>query len=199
MAIRADQVFMLAVVGLGGYAVYRLVTAKPPGERLPPDVPILNGGEAATTPTGTRPVDILGNLALEPSMPVGRSAWYWGRIELPNVAESPRAGLSVTSTDADVAAAVRAMGFDRVEVHPTPESAARRINTPQALAEPTGSSKWFFARFAAPGQARARIPRPPWLTILHVTATPTMAEQPPALRFAGAVYPFTYASLGAWR
>ena len=197
MAIRADQVFMLAVVGLGGYAVYRLVTAKPTREPLPPDVPIL------TTPTGTRPVDILGNLALEPTMPVGRGAWYWGRVELPNVAESPRAGLSVTSTDGDVAAAVRAMGFERVEVHRTPESAASRINSPQALSESRGSSRWFFARFVGQDPVRPdgtrRIPRPPWLSILHVTATPTMAEQPPALRFAGAVYPFTYASLGAWR
>ena len=195
MAIRADQVFMLAVVGLGGYAVYRLVTARPTREPLPPDVPILNGGR--TPATGTRPVDIAGNLALEQTMPVGRDTWYWGRIEMPTVAESPRAGLSVTSTDADIAALVRAMGFERVEVHRTPESAASRISNPQALAESRGSSRWFFARFAGPS---ARIQRPPWLSILHVTATPTETEFPPALRFAGVVDPFAYyPRRGAWR
>lgn len=193
MALRADQLLMLGVVGLGVYAVYRMqrVTPKPIN---PDDIPILN-------PNGQVPFgDRVPNLATEPTIRMAADQWYSGRLDLPvGVARPGPPGsiqLSASATREMIEQELRQFGFNPVQVFMSPTEAQGHIPLPGALAAATEGSRWFSGRWSPalmPDQLpRTRVSRPMFLSLLWYTTNPTRQNGPQFGRSPRLAYPFTY-------
>lgn len=202
LQIRADQVLMAGVVGLGALAVYWLVTQgnkpRPPGDepiyQPGPDIPPLGG--PATDPAsyannwiGRMPAPP-GSVVLTRSAPgATKPTFYRGRIELgynlrpgepppPPMAPST---LERLSSPAEIATALEAIGFGDVQVFTSPPQGTFF----SATAGPTPTSRWFTATWrgrpdgppGGPSREIVAMPR----QIVMVYQTP---EPPPPRTFA---------------
>lgn len=148
---------MGAVVLLGGYAVYRMITAPGPlPESTPTPLPI-NLGDALIVPNGAPVVRPTAGGLLR----LTNSCAYRGRLELAALGTE----ISPASSAADVAAHVERMGFDAVAVFASPSEAAAGGTPAFALGGPQGSTRWFRGRWL--GTTRDVKP-PPTLRLLIV-------------------------------
>ncbi len=159
--MRADQGIMLGVVGLGAYAVWRMLRAPAPPRPDPEDLPILTlplrGGPPDPAPAGT----LLVEGGLETLRP---NDWFAGRLELtPNEAKGtlPSWGFAGSAARPELGQAPNALVYDVNE--------ARRAGFPAwSLARPGQRTTWFYGRFVAPLQRG----RPPALISLWRAAPP---------------------------
>ena len=151
--MRADQWFILAIGGLGVYAVIKLVTNKTTADVKPEDVPVYR--PAPPAPPGPTPggiflqQNIIGQNAPPGSALLRAGQPYRGRLEL-----------APTSTREQTAATLQQLGFATITVYmnATEAQTADAIPLRDALANPTAGSRWFQAVWQGPSGARA-LPR----------------------------------------
>lgn len=193
--MRADQLIMLGVVGLGGYAAYRMLSASP----TPPGGPT-PGGSTPGGPTplpGTLPsgMVVLGN-----PLRLKEGQFYAGRLNL------PAGGTGIPGLDPFVQqaapeatrAALEALGFTSVVVYPSIASTVpQKDHFPaETLMNPHSGTRWFIGKWNKPTMD---VPRPPVIEQMWVTRTPqwlpvvsgessvTTWVQTPGGKLAGAV------------
>lgn len=186
MALRAEQWLMIAVGGLGAYAVYRLVkNSQPPNE-----VPILvNGQKQPTQPTG--PLALAQNWIASPGQvqsPGGgglrHGGDFKGRIELPPAGTPfppmmPAPGSLAQNTAGDsqaqLQAELKAMGWDNPVVYMTAAAAKNsgQFELPGTLDNPTAGSRWFVAKWRG-GNNQRTLPRQ--IVLLWASAQAFAAE-----------------------
>ena len=155
--MRADQILMIGVAGLGAWAVYQLVRRPDPSRVGPstntsPTLPIL-----LPIPVNTGPgrfTEVQGpTLALRNSRP------YWARVETGSLAQS----IFQPGDSADTfLAKVQSLGFepDTVRVFMNPME-AQALGQPFMLANATPNTRWFYGRWLRP---TTTITRPRGLT-----------------------------------
>jgi hypothetical protein len=171
---------MLGVVGVGAYAVYRLVKSEPTPSfpSHPDDTPLLN---LPTVPGVVAPpagsTAITGDLA---GLRVG--GWYAGRVETINAQGA--AETSAFRPDADAQAltqALTALGFagaggradapdagpPTVQVYMNPSAAAPHLPG-YALASPGRGTRWFYGRWVG-----GTSPRPSAMVLLLRSVPPS--------------------------
>lgn len=170
--MRADQLLILGVAGLGLYALYRMGKARDTSQELE------NGGRTEPRPipdipTGALPerpgiASLPSNVESLNSSPITltNSRAYFGRIET----VSPNGEFSVSfppnASKADLINTISAFGFDGVRVYMTPQEAAQAIRVPEALANAGRGTRFFYGRWTGP---TASIARPPEWALLWVT------------------------------
>ena len=185
MAIRADQVLMIGVVGIGLLAAYWLTqtTTEPQVPvPLPPQLPQLP--PAPPLVPGSPPV-FPQNLATGAMITLRPGQWYRGRLEL-----------APTTTAADVRRFLELQGFDQTSVFSSDAEAENAGILPAARQDPAPSSRWFYGRYAAKRLGDANlvdvVPRPVAVTALYFAASPAAPRA-----FAAAGRPPGYAWLRA--
>ena len=160
---------MLGVVGIGAYALYRLVTARPrpPGEEpaFQPAPPLIVTPMDPTSYPGNwigRPPAPFGTLSLRDGTPVR------GRLELGfhlrpgEPPPPPRAPTALEASNAPasaIASELGGAGFSNAQIYMT-ETEARagdRIPLAAALTVPTPGTRWFAATWR--GENRRPLPR----------------------------------------
>lgn len=162
--MRADELMMLGVVGLGGYAAYRMLSA-PSSPGAAPSSP------GATPLPGTLPsgMVVLGN-----PLRLKEGQFYAGRLNLP-VGSSGVAALDPFIQQASpemTRAALEALGFTSVVIYPTVASTVpQKENFPaETLMNPHTGTRWFIGKWNKPTMD---VPRPPVIEQMWVTRTPT--------------------------
>ena len=168
MAIRADQVLMIGVVGIGLLAAYWLTQTTPerqtttdpqvpPPPQLPPPPPFVPGS----------PPVFPQNLATGTMITLRPGQWYRGRLEL-----------APTATAADVRRFLELQGFDQTSVFTSAAEAENAGILPAARQDPAPSSRWFYGRYAAKRLGDASLvdvlPRPMAVTALYFAASPAV-------------------------
>lgn len=175
--LRAEQWIMLAVVGLGAFAAYRLIYVKP---GIPGEMPLQPGAQPALGPAGTLPADIrvpsiLGRNAAAGHAILSARTPYRGRVDLG------------ARDDATFARELAALGFTKVEVYSEVDLAANpdAIPLPDALLNPAPTTRWFSATWAGNGmQPRATVRLPAGTQLLWYTASEPPPRRAPAALLA---------------
>lgn len=171
--IRAEQILILGVAGLGIYALYRMSKSEkeiPSQDKIKPTPEI--------TPTGVLP-NIPGAI---PQLPAGtatvqgnpiqltNSRAYLGRIETINPqGNSFTAPFSVNTSKEELVDALTNFGFDAVRVYMTPQEASRAIPQNPALGSPGRGTRWFYGRWLG---RTGPVARPDPLVLLWITKGP---------------------------
>lgn len=162
--MRADELMMLGVVGLGGYAAYRMLSA-PSSPSSPSPTP------GQTPLPGTLPsgMVVLGN-----PLRLKEGQFYAGRLNLP-AGSSGVATLDPFIQQASpemTRAALEALGFTNVVIYPTVASTVpQKDNFPaETLMNPHSGTRWFIGKWNKPTMD---VPRPPVIEQMWVTRTPT--------------------------
>jgi hypothetical protein len=167
--LSAEKVLMAGVVLLGGYAVYRLVTAPKDQAALPGTVP---GALPGSLP-GAEPGAPFGTTLNVPNtapvvkptaagtLRIANSCAYRGRLEL----SAPGTLLTPLSSPEDVVRHLESIGFDAVTVQQSPTEALAAGMPAFALGGALPSSRWFRARWLNPTK---EIKPPPTLRLLIV-------------------------------
>lgn len=175
--MRADKILMVGVVLLGGYAVYRLVTAPKvlPEPARPPTPPLPSKGEGGPPLGDASLPDAPGLIpAIASGTPLVSEPWtlqkergYQGVIET----FGQRSPFSTSSPREEIKRALEALGFADVLVLMTPSEA--RGHVPDWARDSAGrGTRWIHARWAAENRAVAKpaafrmlwIARPPKVT-----------------------------------
>jgi len=200
MPLRADQVLMLGVAALGGFALYKLLIAPkdqtPKGDvpqPLPqrpqtPNMGLPNIPGPASLPAGYAviPVQQLMPNAV-PTIHLTNSRAYQGRIE--TIDEQGRTQGMPFHPDASaeaIATGLTALGFDAVQVFMSPEAAAG-VFPREALANPGRGTRWFYGRYTAPTMDTASPEGLKLLWIVQGLGRPDSPENIP-MRAAGYAY-----------
>lgn len=152
--MRADQLLMLGVVGLGAYAVYRMVTTsasageKSSSSTSKPDVPILLPARP------TEPAIPAGILVAHPILG-GRADFknsraYRMRIE--TVDTRGRIGAHIRPTDSTeaIAETLALMGFDNAQAFASPRAASAAGFPAWSLAGAGQGTRWAYGRWTPP-------------------------------------------------
>lgn len=168
MPLRADQWLMLGVVGLGGYAVYRLTqtTSSPPPPDSPLNLPVEAGSPSAAPP---------GFPLLGDPVHLTNSRAYRGRIEL------GRGGLPANMSREQIESALVRLGFDAIRVYEDMQQAAPTFPA-FALHGAGRGTRWFYGRWLGPTTDTAR---PAFLSLLWVARGLTVRDDV----VAGVLYP----------
>jgi hypothetical protein len=182
MAMRVDKIIMLAVVGVGIYAVIRMAKTTagaqqglPPGGSRP--VPL-------SVPTGTLP-DLPGSVGTPPTglavdtTPAGQplhlqgGRWYHGRLELTPSASREQVDMMLRQMGFGREAAVMPHAYD-VQVFTTPLEASKSIFHEFALQNPGKGTRWFLARWPLSiGEVSVPAPtRPTSMVLLWAAKSP---------------------------
>lgn len=156
--MRAEQWLMLGVVGIGSYAVYRMIANDPP----PPSPSV----EHAPAAPGAIPEGI--SVVKTPS-DLKKNQWYKGRFE------------GMSGDAGAVAALLGTLGFGGFDsgdaaIYPTADS-ARAGGIPEwALSGAGAGTRWFYAPWYGPAQATAF---PSNTNVIYVARSPTAPSPPP--------------------
>lgn len=164
-SLRADQLLMLGVVGLGAYALYRMTKAPsqlPASEVVVPPEPTRPSTPDGSLPAlpGTVPtLPATFPVVLGPGMHLINSRAYQGRIEtaLPN-------GSSFSSDPATLEGQLRGLGFDAVRVWSNPIDAGP-FNDARVLTAPGRGTRWFYGRYTGETTDASR---PTGLVLLYI-------------------------------
>lgn len=171
--MRADKALMLGVVGVGLYAAYKLVTAKPndPSREPPvfaPTNPQDNRVDVALPVTAGMPDPPPANLNVlaGPALPLRGGAYYKGRIETDPRATNGQIQALVASTFGVDPNAVQVFRLASDAL-----ASPNAIGQPWATARPGQGTRWIRFRVGALDSGTRQ--RPPWLVVLWQAAAPT--------------------------
>ena len=159
----ATKLMMACVVGIGGFALYRMskASASSPQTTAPP-VPLAPG---QTRPTGE------GLPYLSDPLSLKQGQWYRGRLQLPAEAVGP---FSRASNAPELQAALAALGFATNASLFMSESELPADWPQTALAGANDRSRWFYAMWNLPS---VKLPRPAAIELMWASPSPALAEK----------------------
>lgn len=170
--MRADQLLILGVAGLGLYALYRMGKAKDTAEELQnglrteprprPDIP--TGALPERPGIATLPANVVSTQGSPIQLTNSRA--YFGRIETVSPGGEISQSFPPNAPRADLINALASFGFDGVRVYMSPEEASQAIEVPEALQNAGRGTRWFYGRWTTPTTS---LPRPPEWALLWVT------------------------------
>lgn len=157
------KLMMACVVGIGGFALYRMTktSASSPQTTAPP-VPLAPG---QARPSGQGLVYLSDPLSLK------QGQWYRGRLQLPAEAVGP---FSRASSAPELQAALATLGFAAGSTVFMSESELPADWPQSALAGANERSRWFYAMWFLPS---VKLPRPPAIELMWVSPSPALAER----------------------
>lgn len=187
--MRADQLLMLGVVGLGGYAAYKMVSASPSPSGTDPVLPPGSPPSPGALPSG---MVVLGN-----PLHLKEGQFYAGRLNLPS---DPTGGVlpgslnpfTQQASSEAIRAALEALGFNSVVIYSNiAQTVPQKENFPaETLMNPHAGTRWFIGRW---GKPTMDVPRPPVIEQMWVTRTPSFL---PVISGDGGVGPWLETSGG---
>lgn len=151
--MRADQLLMGAVVAIGGFALFRMVTNKDPNANADGPAPSPSGENSLTLPSD--------NVSyLSDPLSLRQAGWYRGRLNV--------GGLPPFSTSADasqLAQALTLLGFTEVRVYMSP--AELPDGWPKSTLRQGDDVRYFSGRWSQPS---LKLPRPPAVELMWTSS-----------------------------